>query len=491
MMNYFDPREYIKGLQQIFISDTKRIGFLCGAGTSFSIKRGASLMSSVPLVATMTKKIIDDISTDSKTKQYKTPIEKIINELEDNSQNPNIEHILSNITQKHSIIGKEKLCGLDKKGWGELRELIEIKIKDLVSVHKNKSDYISDFLHNDLALWIKNAARKEAIEIFTTNYDYLFEIGLEKNNVPYFDGFVGSYYPFFFPGSVDDMSFLNSITKLWKLHGSLGWSYDEESRGITRTLPDDSNIMVYPSFLKYDNSKKQPYVSFMDRLSNFIKKDDGVLFVCGYSFGDFHINDLLTTALEKANTSHIVVFYYDEYKREDEIFYSLNEDIEIRRIAESNKKISVYGMSSAIIGGKYGRWKIKNKITEDEDAVLLDLFFEDFYSEEGFLAKNAFIRIENVDFDLSKKIWSFLNDSKIIDKTGIYAKDYEDTIKELKFPEQFQVYEDDILEVIRLHKSWNGEGVFKLADFAHFVNLLQNLNSEDYIKKIGKSNESK
>jgi len=31
MENYFDPREYVKGLQQIFISDSKRIGFLFGA----------------------------------------------------------------------------------------------------------------------------------------------------------------------------------------------------------------------------------------------------------------------------------------------------------------------------------------------------------------------------------------------------------------------------------------------------------------------------
>lgn len=29
-----DPREFVRGLQQILVSDSKRIGFLCGAGTS-------------------------------------------------------------------------------------------------------------------------------------------------------------------------------------------------------------------------------------------------------------------------------------------------------------------------------------------------------------------------------------------------------------------------------------------------------------------------
>jgi hypothetical protein len=31
-----DPREFIRGIQQILISGTKRIGFLCGAGTSMA-----------------------------------------------------------------------------------------------------------------------------------------------------------------------------------------------------------------------------------------------------------------------------------------------------------------------------------------------------------------------------------------------------------------------------------------------------------------------
>jgi len=34
-----DPREFVRGLQQILISDKKRLGFLFGAGTSMAIKR--------------------------------------------------------------------------------------------------------------------------------------------------------------------------------------------------------------------------------------------------------------------------------------------------------------------------------------------------------------------------------------------------------------------------------------------------------------------
>ena len=454
-INYFDPREYVRGLQQILISDSKRLGFLFGAGTSYAIKDGASDKSRVPGILKMTEDIINEISIGHPN--FKKPLEKIQKELKDDNHEPTIEHLLSNITQKHIIVGDESLCGLNKAAWKKLKEQIENKIKAIVSVHKYKSEYMNNFIHGDFALWIKNAGRKEAVEIFTTNYDYLFEIGLEHNDVAYYDGFIGSYYPFFFSASVEDLQFLPTMTKLWKLHGSLGWKYDENSRKITRSLPDDSNIMVYPSFLKYDNSKKQPYVSFMDRLSNYIKKDDGVLFICGYSFGDYHINDVLINALEKSNTSHIVAFYYDKYTKDGESFYGLDNDCEIKRIALSNKKLSVYGMNSAIIGGKYGIWKLKNRIREDEDAVILDLFFEDKYSEEGYLPKNAFIRINSIDYNLSKSLWESLMSSSIMDKKGILTKDYLDKLKSFKFDASFVDSEKEIIQMINYHKDWNGE----------------------------------
>jgi hypothetical protein len=487
--NTFDPREYIRGLQQIFISDSKRIGFLFGAGTSFALKKKASQKSRIPGIAKMTEDIIKEIS--STHSNFKKPLEKIIKELADEGKEPTIEHLLSNITQKHSIVGNEKLCELNRSEWKILKDTIEDRIKGIVSVHKNKDDFVENFVQGDFALWIKNAERKSAIEIFTTNYDYLFEIGLEHNNVPYYDGFIGSYYPFFFTSSVEDFQFLPTTTKLWKLHGSLGWKYDEKAKKISRCLPDDSNIMVYPSFLKYDNSKKQPYVSFMDRLSNFIKKDDGVLFVCGYSFGDFHINDVLTTALEKAATSHIVVFYYDRYQHETDTFYHLDDDVEIKKIALNNKKISVYGMNSAIIGGKYGRWKVKDRTINNEDAVLLDLYYEDAYSEEGYLPPKVFTRIDTIDYDKSKEIWTILKEKSIIDDKGILTKNYDNLLKSLTLDKPYDDFKDDIISMVHYFKGWNGEGEFTLPDYAFFVNFLQHLNSEDYIKKIGKANGSK
>lgn len=53
-----DPREHIRGIHQILISDKKRIGFLFGAGSSSA----TGLPSvSVPAVEAMTKTIVADV----------------------------------------------------------------------------------------------------------------------------------------------------------------------------------------------------------------------------------------------------------------------------------------------------------------------------------------------------------------------------------------------------------------------------------------------
>lgn len=359
-MNH-DPKEFIRGIQQIVISDTKRIGFLAGAGTSIAIKNGASELSKVPGVKEMTDKIIKSVTDEKQRKALK----EIKQELTDKKIPFLIEYVLSEIAQKELVVGKNVLCGLEKSELMNLRLFIEEEIKKMVSVHQKENNFIADLLHCDFAEWIRHASRKIPIEIFTTNYDYLFEIGLEHHNIPYFDGFIGAYKPFFDPASVEDLKLLPQWTKLWKLHGSLGWDKDNDTNRIFRTDKNESKIIIYPSILKYDNSRKQPYLSFMDRLSNFIKADDGVLFVCGYSFGDMHINDTILNALDQTSSSHVIAFFFDDF----------DDRSDIAIIAKERPNLSIYGKRNAVIGGKFGEWKLK-VIPTPEDSIQIDTYFD-------------------------------------------------------------------------------------------------------------------
>ena len=366
-----DPSEYIRGIQQILISDKKRIGFLFGAGSSLAKKNKRTL--TVPAIGEMTKKIVQEIS------KIKIALDEIKIEL--GEENFNVETILSNIEQKAKFISTGILNSLKREDFEELIIQIKQNVRKIVSVHLLElcnitskktvfklvpKDIVNQLAHNDFANWIGQAERKFPVEIFTTNYDFLFELGLEAKEIPYYDGFCGSLRPFFNPESVEDTEFLSNQTKLWKIHGSLGWHFDKETDRILRVNPDDDDILIYPSTLKYKDSKKQPFESLLDRLTNFIKNDDAILLTCGYSWGDEHINARILSALKTNTTSHVIGLIHGDIK----------ENSNIVKLALDNPKISIYGYKHCVIGCKYGPWKLKTEPNID-DTVNLNLYFDE------------------------------------------------------------------------------------------------------------------
>ena len=425
--NTHDPSEYIRGLQQLLVSDKKRIGFLFGAGSSLAQKDDESL--TVPAIGKMTNEIVVELSEET---AYKTALDEVKDELKEGF---NIETVLSNLEQKEKLVGKSKLNELDKGGFKRLIKDVKNKVRDKVSVHKDKEgvevtrSVVKNLVQTDFAAWVQQAERKYPIEIFTTNYDFLFELGLEYKEIPYYDGFCGSLRPFFNPESVEDLGFLPNQTKLWKIHGSLGWHFNSETEKILRVNPDEDDILIYPSNLKYKDSKKQPYESLMDRLSNFLKKDDAVLITCGYSWGDEHINSRIVSALKTDTTSHVVGLLYDKQRAEEgeELGFSLTEDSPVAKIAKSNPKISMYGGRQAVIGCKHGDWQLKSE-PDKEDAISINLYFdEDAYN------------------------------------------DLDDEIGKEKEGEQH----------------WTGKGEFMLPDFSKTVRFLNSMVNENEIRKLG------
>lgn len=369
-----DPSEYIRGIQQILVSDKKKIGFLFGAGSSLAFKNEKSL--TVPAIGKMTEEIVKKVGETNK--KYKNALEEIKEEL--GAENYNIETILSNLEQKFSFIGKGTLNSMNQADFSDLIKEVKKGVREKISVHISSEDKIvakdivNELVQADFAGWIGQAERKYPIEIFTTNYDFLFELGLEHKEVAYYDGFCGSLRAFFNPESVEDFSFLPKQTKLWKIHGSLGWHFDKDTEKILRVSPDDDDILIYPSTLKYKDSKKQPYESLLDRLSNFLKQDDTILITCGYSWGDEHINSRIISALKTKTTSHVIGLIFDKYDL-------INEESNITKIGKENSKISIYASKSAVIGCNFGEWILKSEPSKD-DTVTLNLYFdEDAYTD--------------------------------------------------------------------------------------------------------------
>lgn len=420
MFNH-DPSGYIRGIKQILISDKKRIGFLFGAGSSLARKSDKTLI--VPAISPMTKQIVATVGQASA--KFKAAIELIEKEL--GTDQFNVETLLSNLEQKAVLIGADTLNGLQKADFDLLIKEIKKNVREIVSVHKIGEevvtrDIVRELVHTDFANWISHAERKYPIELFTTNYDFLFELGLEYKEVPYYDGFCGSFRPFFNPESVEDLSFLSQQTKLWKIHGSLGWRFDKDTEKILRVNPDDDDLLIYPSSLKYKDSKKQPYESLLDRLSNFLKADDSILITCGYSWGDEHINSRIISSLKSQTSSHVIGLIYDD----DSPIVIASK---LSNLGLGNAKLSLYGSRSAVIGCKFGTWKLKSEPSKD-DTITLNLYYD-----------------EDAHSDPTEEIGK------------------EMTGKEV----------------------WTGEGKFLLPDFSRLVAFLNAMVNDDEIKKLGEN----
>ena len=123
----------------------------------------------------MTKVIVDEIEAQSP--KFAAAVKEIRVETEGNDLAYTIESLLSTIEAKRAVIGAGTLNGLDSIGFGALANLVKTNVVTLVSVHDHlPTEERAKLAHAQLASWISKARRRFPSEIFTTNYDYLFEL---------------------------------------------------------------------------------------------------------------------------------------------------------------------------------------------------------------------------------------------------------------------------------------------------------------------------
>jgi hypothetical protein len=80
----------------------------------------------------------------------------------------------------------------------------------------------------------------------------------------------------------------------------------------SRDKIDGEQLLIYPSHLKYDQSRQMPYYAMLDRLRVFLRTDQCVLLICGYSFADEHINAYVGQGLSgNPNASCIAMIFKD------------------------------------------------------------------------------------------------------------------------------------------------------------------------------------
>ena len=366
-MTFHDPKQVVENLRNHLASHDKRIVFIFGAGTSCAVNIAASgepYKPLIPAVAGLTK--ICKTTVIGKDAAFATAWAALETELiaeKGDLAKDNIEAILSKIRMKcDAMSGSDTLLGLTRPSFETIEKLITKTIAENVQPDESTIPAVNP--HRFFARWVSKTQRQCPIEIFTTNYDILIEKALEQERVPVFDGFVGSHKPFFLAESLNriDMAPGKNWTRLWKVHGSVNWELQTESgqKRIVRDKPVKTGEMILPSHYKYDESRKQPYVALLQRLSAVLDNDDTLLVTVGYSFNDEHINNIIFESAAVHHRTHIVSMQYEE----------LPEANDLIKQAKHRSNLMMLGPKTAIIGTRLGTWKLNESIVDNTSEFM-------------------------------------------------------------------------------------------------------------------------
>lgn len=343
-------------LQQALASDKMRVAFLLGAGcpVSIHVAVGQDTQPLIPDISGLTAKVCSKLHALDK---YKDSFGTILKRLTDGGlAKPNIEEILSHIRSLHEVVGGGNIDGMSKATLVEIDTEICKVVTDVVNVTLPTDD--TPYHH--LAAWIGGIQRAHPVEIFTPNYDLLMEQALEERRVPYFDGFVGSYRTFFDLTSMEQDNLPPRWARLWKVHGSFNWwrtSSGEVERRIGGSEGDRQ--MIYPSHLKYYQSRRMPYLAMIDRLRAFLTPGQAVLVTVGYSFSDRHLNDVILQGLSSNPTAICFgLLFGDRAKSPDAIVG-----------ARKQPNLSLLAADGAILGTIERDWRSDEKLEHPQHAL--------------------------------------------------------------------------------------------------------------------------
>ena len=355
-MGQHDPIRQLKYLRQTLSQNKKPLSFLLAAGCPLAVQMPKGKWPLIPDVAGLTKFVSEQLQSKASNKnKYDKLLEELI---KTGNQNPNIEDILSFVRGlKQVSVGATDVRGFTESDLTDLEKDICKNIVDKidVSLPDKKTPY------HQLAHWIHLIERDSPIEIFTTNYDLLIEQAFEEIGVAYFDGFVGARYPFFDLRAIEDSLIPKHWTRLWKVHGSINWflKSTQEVYRSTNVKESDSYI-IHPSHLKYDQSRKMPYLALIDRLNTFLRQTSAVLITSGYSFGDTHLNDTIINALKANPTAMVIALLHDTYAYKNESGATVIRYERAFSYAENSLNLSAWTFDEAVIGGLRGKWKVSN-----------------------------------------------------------------------------------------------------------------------------------
>ena len=311
--------------------NARNISFLLGSGCSSFIKDGKQL--GIPTMEPLAQEFTSSIGQGRDRYLLNATERKILKsalglDLAASHYGKNLEKIME-VLHSHRVALRESILERHKRPLACIETAIT-KVQRYVlrkctdGACSNADDTVRSLYETFYRKLIYRDRSLPRSWIFTTNYDLFNESAMDRIGLPYCNGFTGTverrFNPAVFRYALAEQ--LDLTSKRWsavdgyaylcKLHGSITWIEDGQGlfpiREIPKPDPESAgSLMIYPTPSKQNASLSSPYVDLFREFQSHIVREQSVLIVLGYSFGDEHLNNIIYQALT-VPTFRLIVF---------------------------------------------------------------------------------------------------------------------------------------------------------------------------------------
>ncbi len=298
----------------------------CDALT-FLIGAGCSKCAGLPLTKELTSLILTNPDLDSVSKEILNAIEAIFSDAADS----HIEDYLSEIVDLLAITDRRSERGVKtntvvvgsaaydatqlRNSINQIKQAIAMAISKRVDIATHRNFVAS--IHRPLR--VGRPTSPQPVDYLVLNYDTIMEDSLASEGIPYSDGLFGGSTAWWQPETFETEGL---SARVLKLHGSIDWRLFEDETAPRRIGPSvetsdksDLPVLIWPSSTKYQETQSDPFAQLLERARQAMRpaaNSQRLLTICGYSFGDSHINSEVDKALRESEGRLTVAAFTNE-----------------------------------------------------------------------------------------------------------------------------------------------------------------------------------
>ena len=291
------------------------------------IGAGCSRCAGLPLTNELTDQVLEDDKLDSSSKEMLIAVRREFA----SGVDANIEDYLSEIVDMLAITERRAERGVGentvvvgtasytaeqlRNASNQIKQAIASAIDKKVNIDTHQR-FVSS-VHRPLR--VGRQGLSQPVDYLVLNYDTIVEDSLAMARIPYADGLSGGATAWWDTSAFD---IDGALARVIKLHGSINWYQfpgDTLPRRIGTSIKldnqEDIPLLIWPSSTKYQEAQLDPFAQLLNRARRALRPTSGsqrLLVICGYSFGDRHINLEIDRALHESRGNLTVAAFTDK-----------------------------------------------------------------------------------------------------------------------------------------------------------------------------------